>query len=1166
MPLSKCIQKAFWLLCTISLFSTFFVSVVLAEVVLDGTLGQKGSVSGPNYVITDKMGAQVGSNLFHSFETFNINTGESGTFTGPGGTQNVISRVTGGASSWIDGRLGCAIPGANLFLINPYGMMFGPNATLDVNGSFHASTADYLLLGDTGRFDAVNPEQSVLTVDPPSAFGFLDDTAAPIKVDGSYLKVPDGETLSLVGGDITLSNTTLYAPGGEIDLVSVASSGQVTFGSSGPGVDSFERLGEINITRSDADHVKIDDTEIGDVDVSGEGGGVVHVRGGRFVVEGGHVFANTMGDQDSRGGIDVRVRESVALGHSAQMRSWTYGSGDSGDIVLETTDLSLDGGAQISTLTWEGSTGNGGNITIDALGTITIAGKNSAGYPSGIFCNTQGQGDGGDITVIASSFSLGEGGEIQVITFDAGKGGGISIKANELHANGGDIFALTKGSGNAGDIELSGTNLSLTDGAQVNASTTKGSTGNGGNITIDASSVTIAGKSSAGYSSGIFSNTRGNGNAGKIRMKASNLSLGDGTVIQSNTFGSGNGGDIELSGTNLSFTNGAQVSVSSRKGSTGNGGSITIDASSVTIAGKSNAGYSSGIFSSTYGTGSGGGITVTALDLSLGEGGLIQASTNGEGNGGEIRVHADELHVRGGGINANTSGSGNAGDIELSGTNISFTAGAYVDVGTLRGSTGKGGNIIIHSSGTITIAGEDSEKNPSVLLANTLGSGDGGNITIISPNLSLGRGGHIQASTIGEGNGGEINIKANELHAKGGDIRVSTLGPGNAGNIVISGDNLSFTNGAQVGASARKGSTGKGGDITINASGNVVIGGKSTAGDPSGIFSDTHGPGKGGDITVAASGLSLNEGGGISARTYGAGRGGTICVRADELHSKGGVIFAHTYGPGDAGDIELSGTNLLFTGGVRVDVGTKEGSTGNAGSITVNASGSVAITGKDSSGYSSGFFSGTNSVGKGGDISVKAGNITVTDGGMISAESTTTANAGSINIHAGNLLSLDNGTIKTTAKKALGGDITITGKNIQLTHNSSINTSVKSGEGKGGNIAIDATSLVLLEESNIMANADQGYGGDITINADAVFKSPDSKITASSQVHGKEGKISVNSPVQDIVNAMVPLRESFLSADELLPERCEIRDPEQAGSFVVDSDEGLPPRPDELLR
>jgi filamentous hemagglutinin family protein len=123
-----------------------------AEVVLDGTLGQKGAVSGPNYVITDKMGSQAGSNLFHSFQTFNINTGESGTFTGPNSVQNVIGRVTGGASSMIDGRLGCSIPGANLFLINPYGMMFGPNATLDVNGSL---SCEYGRLSSSGGCRAV---------------------------------------------------------------------------------------------------------------------------------------------------------------------------------------------------------------------------------------------------------------------------------------------------------------------------------------------------------------------------------------------------------------------------------------------------------------------------------------------------------------------------------------------------------------------------------------------------------------------------------------------------------------------------------------------------------------------------------------------------------------------------------------------------------------------------------------------------------------------------------------------------------------------------------------------------------------------------------------------------------------------------------------------------
>ena len=104
-----------------------------------------------------------------------------------------------------------------------------------------------------------------------------------------------------------------------------------------------------------------------------------------------------------------------------------------------------------------------------------------------------------------------------------------------------------------------------------------------------------------------------------------------------------------------------------------------------------------------------------------------------------------------------------------------------------------------------------------------------------------------------------------------------------------------------------------------------------------------------------------------------------------------------------------------------------------------------------------------------------------------------------------------------------------------------------------------------LEESNITAKASKGYGGDITINAEATFFSDDSYLDASSEEKGREGKIIVNSPVLDITSSLVPLREGFIRADELLPESCETRDPEQTGSFIIDSDEGLPPRPDELL-
>ena len=208
---------------SVSIVLLLTISAIYAEVITDGTLGTASALPGPDYLIGANLGQQYGGNLFHSFEKFNINSGEIASFYGPDTIQNVISRVTGGESSYINGLIRSNIPSADMYFLNPAGIMFGPNASLDVQGSFHVSTADYLRFVDGRRFDAKNPINSLLTVAPPEAFGFLNNDPAPISIQGSSIEVPERKTLSIIGGDIKIQNGYLTVPSGQINLVSTAS-------------------------------------------------------------------------------------------------------------------------------------------------------------------------------------------------------------------------------------------------------------------------------------------------------------------------------------------------------------------------------------------------------------------------------------------------------------------------------------------------------------------------------------------------------------------------------------------------------------------------------------------------------------------------------------------------------------------------------------------------------------------------------------------------------------------------------------------------------------------------------------------------------------------------------------------------------------------------------
>jgi len=202
-------------------------SAVAGTVVHDGAIGPSRTLSGPNFIISPSDGKQVGGNLFHSFRTLNLAAGETADFTGPSSVRNVLARVTDGKASEIDGMIRCAIPGANVFLMNPAGMIFGPNSALDIDGAFVATTADVIKLADGGRFagDTV-ADNSVLTSADPSAFGFLKTKPARISISNAngrtQLQAANKKTLSLVAGGVEISNGEINAPSGRVNLIAVA--------------------------------------------------------------------------------------------------------------------------------------------------------------------------------------------------------------------------------------------------------------------------------------------------------------------------------------------------------------------------------------------------------------------------------------------------------------------------------------------------------------------------------------------------------------------------------------------------------------------------------------------------------------------------------------------------------------------------------------------------------------------------------------------------------------------------------------------------------------------------------------------------------------------------------------------------------------------------------
>ncbi len=540
---------------------------VTTAITSDGTLGTTVNQVGTDFNIEGGNRPANGPNLFHSFGLFSVGAGDVANFNNETSmaTTNILSRVTGGNPSNIFGTIQTTgFPGANLFLLNPAGVLFGPEASLNVSGSFHVSTAEYLRLTDDVRFNAIpGPQDSMLTVAPPAAFGFLSQNPARIAIQESVLEVLEGNTLSFVGGDVEIVGGTLEAPSGRINIASVASAGEVPINILDLALDTFERLGQIDVSQNAL------------ISTSGDGGGTIVIRGGILMVDRSDIFADTLGDVPGASlAIDIGTADSVIAARRGRIRAQVDGAAAGGNVRITTRYLEVTGGARVDTTTED--SGRGGNLEVNA-DHILLSGVES-GRRSGLRARSEGEeagsGDGGNVLITTRRLEITEGATITATSEGPGRAGDIEVTAQEIFLAGVEdgeratISAKTEAAGDGGTIRITTGTLELRDGGEIEVATE--GAGRGGNITIMAGQEVLLENGST-----ISANSTGPGNAGNITIHAGNLYRSEDSAVTTEAE-TADGGNIQLIVGSLVDLIDSQITATVKSG-VGGGGNILID-------------------------------------------------------------------------------------------------------------------------------------------------------------------------------------------------------------------------------------------------------------------------------------------------------------------------------------------------------------------------------------------------------------------------------------------------------------------------------------------------------------------------------------------------------------------------------------------------------------
>lgn len=842
--------------------------------------------SGPTQVTQYNItgGTRAGANLFHSFGNFDVPERHIANFSNDAGlvTSNILGRVTGGNISNISGTIQTSgFANANLFLMNPSGIVFGPTASLNVGGSVTFTTADYLRLADNGRFTAIpnTTTDALLSTAPVVAYGFLGSNTRAITVQGSQLAVEESQSISLIGGNITIKSGRLAADQSpspqrtssvsRINLASVASTGEVLAETLNfaPNINAqpMATLGTVEVLEGSV------------IDVSGKGGGTVLIRGGQFVLENATISANVTGPGHVVNGVE------------------TIGTGIN---IIMSRDIVTKPGALLETNVSGHATPNvqygGINIRADQ---IDIIGSPDFDFDNGPFTEiisdvaSEGKGgNSGSIKLEANTILVKDFVRVRTSTSGYGNGGNIILRSGgNLELNGPILetesikpyLTYTGDLGNAGNIELTSAQGDILLPNAPSISSLSSGRGTVGSIELTAKTGDIHLNNVGEVSGAIFTKileTKETSDRGGIQLTAKNLRL-ENSGIQIDNFTSSQPGALEVDLTGLLHMRGDFAFPSTTT-----------------------------LLTTTRGQARSADLNITAHDILLTGKSLLSTETYRNGDGGTLNIFSNSLELaRGAQI---TSSSRFNPDTSSPPETPSGTGGSI----TVRGQVDVADSVLIHGQRTEVHNGETISI-PSGILSNTEGTGTAGHIVLDAKTFSVQNGGTLSAATSGtdrSATGGSITVAASDQINlnNGASITASTSGPGNAGNVWVGANDISISGGSTITAS----STGSGNAGTVTVQGlQSPVSSFLIDGSNSGVFTKTTNAGTGGNLSVSSNSIVIQNKGTVSGETSGTGSGGNIALTAGQSVTikDGAAVSSSSIGPGVAGNIEINAGKQL---------------------------------------------------------------------------------------------------------------------------------------------------------------------------------------------------------------------------------------------------------------